>query len=89
MHFKEKMNNIFQHLLVSKSARRDVSDVHIRSVFFGDYMTPVVEDGPLDRLYDEITDMGGMVKDFDNPAPMSSGKYEETLLWNFPIARLN
>ena len=61
MHFKEKINNIFQHLLGgTKNQRRDVSDVHIRSVFFGDYMAPMVEDGPIDRLYNEITDMEGI-----------------------------
>ena len=57
MHFKEKINNIFQHLVGGKATRRDVSNEPMRSVFFGDYITSLVEDGPLDRLYDEIIDM--------------------------------
>uniref|UniRef100_H2YSE4 AAA+ ATPase domain-containing protein n=1 Tax=Ciona savignyi TaxID=51511 RepID=H2YSE4_CIOSA len=57
MHFKEKMNNIFQHLVLHKSGRKDIVDTHIRSVFFGDYMSPKVDEGASERFYDEVTDM--------------------------------
>uniref|UniRef100_H2YSE7 AAA+ ATPase domain-containing protein n=1 Tax=Ciona savignyi TaxID=51511 RepID=H2YSE7_CIOSA len=60
MHFKEKMNNIFQHLVLHKSGRKDIVDTHIRSVFFGDYMSPKVDEGASERFYDEVTDMNGL-----------------------------
>ncbi|XP_076804480.1 dynein axonemal heavy chain 3-like isoform X3 [Clavelina lepadiformis] len=57
VHFKEKMNIIFEHLIGQKGGRKDVTEAHIRSVFFGDYMSPKMEDGVSERLYDEVTDM--------------------------------
>ena len=59
--FKEKMTNIFQHLVAHKSGRKEVYDSHIRTVFFGDYMSPKVEDSNAERIYDEILDMNGMM----------------------------
>nr|XP_026694595.1 dynein heavy chain 3, axonemal isoform X2 [Ciona intestinalis] len=57
MHFKEKMNTIFQHLVTNKNKRSDITDGHIRSVFYGDYMSPKIEGGESERLYDEVTDI--------------------------------
>ena len=89
MHFKEKINNIFQHLLGgTKNQRRDVSDVHIRSVFFGDYMTPMVDDGPIDRLYNEITDMEGKKRGRAVTCALSKISYFGLFHSNFFLAQL-
>lgn len=59
-HFKEKMTNIFQHLLTGQYKRKEITDSHIRKVFFGDYMSPKMADSSAERLYDEVVDPDGM-----------------------------
>nr|XP_039250666.1 dynein heavy chain 3, axonemal-like [Styela clava] len=60
IHFKEKMTNIFQHMVADQSGRKEVSDRNMRRLFFGDYMSPKMEDVVAERLYDEIVDLEEM-----------------------------
>lgn len=47
--FNKDMGSLLQHLVPSGK----LSDDHIRSLFFGDYMTP----DAADKIYDEVTDV--------------------------------
>ncbi|XP_038666815.1 dynein heavy chain 3, axonemal-like [Scyliorhinus canicula] len=50
--FKEKINNLFNHTVIG----RDLSDDDIRTLFFGDYMSPKTNQKGK-KVYNEITDM--------------------------------
>ncbi|KAI5095774.1 dynein heavy chain 12, axonemal isoform X1 [Silurus meridionalis] len=51
-HFKEKFDTVFEHL---KSDKKPLCEEDMRSLLFGDYMTPAVD--PSERLYAEVPSM--------------------------------
>ncbi|XP_078090943.1 dynein axonemal heavy chain 3-like [Mustelus asterias] len=55
--FKEKISNLFSNAVMG----RDLSDDHIRNLFFGDYMSPKTSE-KRKKVYDEITDMNELKK---------------------------
>uniref|UniRef100_H3ANA7 AAA+ ATPase domain-containing protein n=1 Tax=Latimeria chalumnae TaxID=7897 RepID=H3ANA7_LATCH len=50
--FKEKMSRLFSHLITG----REIQDNDVRSLFFGDYLSPKTNQKS-GKLYNEITDM--------------------------------
>ncbi|XP_062872057.1 dynein axonemal heavy chain 12 [Trichomycterus rosablanca] len=52
VHFKESFDTVFAHL---KADKKSLCEEDLRSLLFGDYMTPDVD--PADRLYAEVPSM--------------------------------
>ena len=50
-HFKESIDNVFEHLANDSKGGKLVEE-DLRSLMFGDYMNPDLE--PEDRVYDEV-----------------------------------
>ena len=57
---------IFQNTISDKPGKKEVTDSDIRSVFFGDYMSPKCMDSPGEKLYNEVSDTTGEQKFGDN-----------------------
>lgn len=51
--FKQSIDKVLGHLTMTGK----LTDDHIRSLFFGDYMNPEGE-----RIYDEVTDLKALTK---------------------------
>uniref|UniRef100_A0A7M5WS23 Dynein heavy chain 3, axonemal n=2 Tax=Clytia hemisphaerica TaxID=252671 RepID=A0A7M5WS23_9CNID len=57
--FNKDMGSLMQHLALDG---KKLSDDNIRSLFFGDYMTP---DSP-EKVYDEVLEMGALTKQIES-----------------------
>ncbi|XP_067915582.1 dynein axonemal heavy chain 3-like [Heterodontus francisci] len=85
--FKEKINNLFNHVVIG----RDLSDDDIRTLFFGDYMSPKTNE-KRKKAYNEITDMNELkntIEHYLDEFNRTSKAPMDLVMFNFAIEHIS
>ncbi|XP_078409866.1 dynein axonemal heavy chain 3-like [Cetorhinus maximus] len=85
--FKEKINNLFNHMVIG----RDLGDDDMRTLFFGDYMSPKTNENRK-KAYNEITDMNELkntIEHYLDEFNRSSKTPMDLVMFNFAIEHIS
>ncbi|XP_067861511.1 dynein axonemal heavy chain 3-like [Heptranchias perlo] len=85
--FKEKINNLFNHMVIG----RDLNDDDIRTLFFGDYMSPKTNE-KRKKMYNEIMDMSELkntIERYLDEFNRTSKAPMDLVMFNFAIEHIS